>query len=953
MAEWIRNVFIKPFINVFDGIGPVIAKVATIIINQYGKRLLKMDTDKIIRECICQDNHNILYLYPLHMKEIELKFALNLLRISEGIINNPIIIIPWGNLLSESTVINISDIYLQIFFSRNIENICPVKIESVNTSFFSDDTEEKQSILDIYSEIYEHLVQFCSRVKFKIDFIKIMIVDYLEVILNNVLLDNCEFFVENVEIRSLSNGKLIDITPIKYQWESKCLNFGVIEIDNSIITNIPELYLSPSEKSYDINIVIDRFIMKELDARNIEITINQNILNVKQIECLCISDVTHISFTRYLDKNNILSFDCSSWEITFQSCLNFELSNLPKLLLWGKKINNILKMVFSKIIILDSNDKDKHKKIMVNSLEIRLIYGDNDMFVKIGNLYIKKKNKMSDITIKNNKIISELVVARTGKKYRSQMCDISIGTSEFTSTFDIIKIVKNGQDLNVEISGGNASDILQIIDLLSNIIKRNHTNDTNLMEMGYFSRIRIIIFEYRIGFSHKQNNFVVLLKNANIHYHKDNNNISASFRISILINEYLVAKASIEYISKGKIVINKLRIFLDPDIFDKVCYLCGILNMEPLRSEEIFYRHVPPEGLEQLQVALSRSIIVENISQLEHHIDETIGTIAYNSDAPNIKFLITSINDLRKLIIDDYISRSKELHFDIELRIVSSHIYMYDKLNKVDKNKKKSFLCIILKDIYFTKSSEQVPRNDNNNIVKVIEYGNHCLDTKYNYILKIKNGAIMDITCQQLEWKYLVKFTNNMLNVHISMYHNSLRVNITFGQFMANIREETLVRLLAFFSCNHCLPSGSKRLHVEYLEIGAINGIVNYYPIILNSIGMCRESFTIKNFRLYLKPQSIRYVENLDHAVRKIIDKWKEEVNPNNMFQFIPNIKIIQPYATPMVYLISLITQYFKHPSNRKKIHSITKNINNRAYLVAKLIKSGIHYVWDLFEIDY
>lgn len=955
MNEWIKNMFINTFTYGLDKFGLISNKIITILLNQYGKRLLKMDTDKIVKESVCHNDYNILYLYPLHIKEVNQEFSLNSIQILEGTINNSTIILPWKKLFTESTIINISDIYLRVSISHNTENINPDR-SAITNLYLSYDMEEEKSLLNIYNEIHEYLIQFLYRIKFNIDLVKITIIDHFDATLKNISVDNCELSIKSVELWSPSNSKLLNIDMVKYQFSSKCLNLGTIVIDSDIVTKLPEIRLSSSGKYLDIDIVIDKFKMEELSIENIYLTINENILTVKRLDYVNITNMIFLSYSHNLDQK-IVSFDGNTLTITFQSHLEFELFNTMELIQWTKKIYNILLLIFKKVVFCHSNNQNRLGNIVINNLDIKIIYKNNGIYIQIEKFSFGEKINISSVTVRYNEITSRCTTIISNNTRDFFPHNLSVNTDNIVVAFDLVQITKKDFNLCIDITGGNVKNIIPVINLISNTIKKHVTEHHKEINIKCISKVDIRIFESRICYCHKEDNIVFLLKKANICFYEkdDNRKILASAKISLLFDDHIIAIISINY-SPEIIIINKFRIFIDPNIFDKISYLCGILRPERYQSKDIFYRNAPPELLEKLQIALSRSVIVENISQLECHINEEANIVIYNyagfRNDPNINILTTSINDLREIIIDNYIpDNKKKSNIDIKLHIESIQICFYDKLNKITENEKKSFMHVILKNIYFKKMSEKIQEKNNNDIIKIIEYGKYQnVEYKHRYLIRIKNGAIIDTTCQKLEWKYFAKFVENMLNIDMIIKNDCLSINMIIGQFVANIREETLIRLFSFLSCNHHFPKKASCFYVESLEIGPINGIINYYPIILNNIGICQESLAIKNFRLNLKSQSIKYVGNLDCAIKKVIDNWRKEIDPKNILQFIPNINIIQPYVTPMIRLVHLISQYLKHPSNRKKVRTITKNVNNSADIVLRLLKSGICHVWDIFN---
>ena len=95
----------------------------SIFFNLYGKRLLKIDDDKIIKKNECKDDKDIFYFYPLTIKQIEQNVGLNLITILSGTINDLILSVPWKAILTDPTLIEIDNIKLVTTFNENMESI--------------------------------------------------------------------------------------------------------------------------------------------------------------------------------------------------------------------------------------------------------------------------------------------------------------------------------------------------------------------------------------------------------------------------------------------------------------------------------------------------------------------------------------------------------------------------------------------------------------------------------------------------------------------------------------------------------------------------------------------------------------------------------------------------------------------------------------------------------------
>jgi hypothetical protein len=297
----------------------------------------------------------------------------------------------------------------------------------------------------------------------------------------------------------------------------------------------------------------------------------------------------------------------------------------------------------------------------------------------------------------------------------------------------------------------------------------------------------------------------------------------------------------------------------------------------------------------------------------------------------NLKiFLFDELPDLRKSSVH---CKADELP---DLRKSSVHCST-DKVNGGISSQ--AFLCIILKKINFYQSS------------MVNESKNNRLEVKYN--LKIDQGGIIDLKSTSAEWKHFAKQTHksSLFEVNILICGNVHKINANVCPLTVNIREETLIHILSFFSNSHQIPksNGTVDAFVEIFSMKAIGLVINYFPLIVKE-NMNTDMLTLKNFKLNLSSQYLKNINGFNTLISCITTNWKSDLNPNNIIQFIPNIKIIHPYTTIISRFIKLTSKYFEHGHNKKKIRYITKNINKGVSMVTSIIKLGINQVIDLFD---
>jgi hypothetical protein len=1020
MAEWLKNVCLGPFKYGLNKANIVAVKAISLIFNLYGKRLLNMDTDKIIMKNECDNDRDNFYLYPLHLKQIEQDIGLNLMKIESGIINDLVISVPWKAILSEPTLISISNINLITSFSQNTNSIYLSTLENTNSYFATSNmTRENQDLLNAYKEINVLLTDYFNKINIEIKLIEIVLLNHFKIVMHGINYNNNSINIEKIYLFPLTGfpidaieNKLVEINKIKFNVKEFLLDIHEIIINPKVVGFIPNFYTNNSKNNFMFKISVNIFRMDKILIKEIELDIDQDNLIVKKLLYLHINDILIFKETSVwnvtsscsdpeliprgeISNNNLLLFDFKSNICSFEKNLNIKIGSVPDLVDWLKDFYVVINSMTDKLIVVSLDESVKKNPLHIINITTNFVYGDDIFDIFINTICIDDEIKLNNVKIMYDDkigIFNNILF----EKNSVILLNSVVKSKEFDMISKLTKIIKEPSNLDIYFDSANVSNIIQIVNFITFMIEKfipksnepiesvqllsEEQNDfdllastTDLSEMLILMdkedeilkplMVNIIVRDSNIFSKHENIDFNVFVINGNICVTtKSATNVIAD----ILMNGYLIARLDSKYVSTESILINSLHIFIDPEIFDQFNYLFGTLT--PETSDEIEEEiEISVEGLKQLREALSRSIISKSVIDLENTLSKSTNNILQNNtiiksphiitkifNSPSMIMLATSFANLRDIIIDEYsVEPTEEKDVKLELFINSFHIYFFDKLVKYGSGIKSdvAFLCVVIKEINLKKKIECVVEENDKPFIRIIEYGNPKTKNRERYTLKIKTGAIIDVACNDPEWKYFVKFpNNNMLDANIILHGDFVRANIIVGPLTTNIREETLFRLLAFFSNSHHVPKNNNSIYIEYFNISSIDISVNYYPLILKQIGMDSNAFTLKDFKIRLTSQSVSCIDGFDKLISIIGTRWKDDVNPNNILQFVPNIKIIHPYATPIAQFLQLTTRYFKNAKNKKKIRSITKNINHGADIVSSLIKYGVNHVWEYFN---
>ncbi|XWV26936.1 hypothetical protein QJ857_gp0113 [Tupanvirus soda lake] len=992
MAEWLKNICLSPFKFGLDKVNYVAVNAISVIFNLYGKRLLKIDDDKIIKSNECKNERDIFYFYPLSLKQIEQDVGLNLVVIESGIINDLSLSIPWKAMLTEPTLITIADIKLVTSFSHNTNSIYFNSLENTNSYFLSSKgkIKENQDLLNAYKEINALLSEYFNKITLEIKQIEIELLEHFKVIINGITFSNSVLTVNKMQIYSSGDEKLlISIDKLQFNTVEYHLSIGEINIDTKFVNHLPNFYTDDSKSKLKLKLNIDVLKMEKLFLKNLDLVLDSDNILVKNISHIDIDDI--LLFKNDNSSTNLLSFSTENNICKLEKPIDIKFSSINDVVKWVGQLKEIICIITNKIIVINLEEPKEKNPLQIKNIESNIIYGDDYFNLKLDNLLVDEYTNFLGVKIVHDGTTGTMDKILIGEKGVVFLVNSNVLSNDFHVFSVTTKIIKNDLGIDISFNQANAVNIIQFINFVTNIIDKFTTpkseepdnlitNEMNNLDLSASIvdlsetleivekieekkpyMVNLVIEESNLLVRYEETNFNAIVKKANICITtKTATNVTAD----ILMNDFLLAKIQSKHLSSNSIVLEKFQIFLDPETFDQLNYIFGTLTPEKQFEDEPEFE-ISEEGLRQLHEALTRSFMAKSVIDLEKSIKGSTQSIIETHkkeeqniqifNTPQIKMLTTSFANLRSVLIDDYyLEKEDPMGLELEIIIKSLHLYLFDKLVKCNSNDKNdpAFLCAIFKEIELQKIKEEVHEKKKEPLISVFEKGRKIKPNfrdKYN--IYIKTGGIIDTQCHDPEWKYFAKFCkDNMFEASVIIHGDALRSSIYLSPITTNIREETLLRLLAFFSNSHHIPKNNNPLYVDYFSVSCIDIVVNFYPLILKQIGMGPNAFTLKDFKIRLSPQVITHVDGIDKVISIICNKWKDDVKPENIFQFIPNIKIIKPYAVPFVNFIQLTTKYFKHAHNKKKIRAITKNFNKGADMISAFVKYGVNQVWEYFN---
>ncbi|AYV85497.1 MAG: hypothetical protein Satyrvirus20_4 [Satyrvirus sp.] len=965
MAGW-KDIFLGQIKFGLEKTNFITVNIISFIFNLYGKRIFKIDSDKIIEKTECRGDYDIFYLYPISLKEIDQDICLNLLKIEDGTINDLKISVPWKAILSEPTIITIEKINLVALFTQNtMDNINQKSIEDANSYLGPNNSiiKENQDLVNSYNEIKLLLTKYFSSINLEIKTINIILSDYFSLTINDIQYNNGIIIIDNATINSLDGSvKFIEINKIYFSVNDKKLSIHKIIIRPPIVENIPDFYTDDSSNDFEFTITIDILQVDALTISGIDLTINSHIITVNKLLSLNIEDIL---LFKNLSQNILLTLDTKKSTCIFENYLYLKISNVNQFTIWLVQIMDLIKSCMDKIIVISLNDSINSKIFCIENIKANVIISDDIFNVFLQKIYIDKIIRISDLELvyeKVNGTFKDILFEENGDII---LYESFCRSDQFKILSNITKITKNehrapsGPVLDITFIKTTGTNIIQIINFVTEIIDKLTTKNNRGHQKEFETPppnpneqlvVNLNLHESIALLNYENNDFNIIFKNGKICI---TNKIATDISADVLMNGFLICRFSASYMSADTIRIQTVKFFMDPQTFDNFNYLFGTLSPENDNAEF----EISKNEIDKLNDIMSCSYIVEDVIELKSIINDATNIILENTEkkySPDMKILIRSFTNLRDAIMDNYFT-DNSFNSDkngIKVIIDTTHIYLFDSLVLYDENKSvQSFMCMIFKDVFFNKITENVQPNQitadeplalaltNNNQSQI-------------YSLKIKTGALIDTLCYNPEWKYFAKFASNgMLDARITVLGKKCKIIIRLNPFVANIREETLVRLLAFFSSAHHMPKNNDGIFIEYFNIGEIHLTLNYFPLVLKKkVNVDSDTIAIKDYDIILSAQIVRCVDNFDKLMTTIIKRWKMDVSPENIIQFIPNIKIIKPYTGYILYVIEQTSKYFRQKQNKKKIRAITSRINRGTDFVTTLIKYGLERVWDLFN---
>lgn len=913
MTDWIKNIISYPFQYTLQQLNLLSLASITMFFNTYGNKFLKIETDVIDRsECI--DDSDIFYLCPIQLKNnVFYDLGANSIMIESGTIHGIIVRFPWQSILSEPTHVTIESIDINISIEKKISPDMSLLVNSLINSVLIENTD----ITDIKYDINELITTYVDKINVKINSVIITVKNCFKIILTNITYNNSKLKIS--EIKFVSDIQLCLIKNISL--ERKELHIESILLNSLFFDKMPVLVIT-SNNSEPINLIIQLDLLNiddKIHIHNILLKIIPDNIIIEQIGKIDIPDIITITHSpgiiHYNQCTNICDLN-ATWDIQLISYdkltkLRILFEPLTHKILSDSPENNINKVFCLKnvnMILRNINSQSFHINIS------QIIYSHQNCYITCTDLKII--DTYSEVEINTSKLehSADKII----------FSDIIVRSPTFSGTGQ--KIIVDMTGIIIALNGVHLKEIYLGIKYGISVYEILFESPTKSTAAVSTSKVHLSVTDS--SFFVENLKICIISGSACI-----TDKVAEKVILEIKLDEVVIGKGIIDKLTTEQIIISKCDIYIDPEIFDQLNYLCGTLIPNASETDAIdqiiMKQSVEATSVDHLELVINE--FIKSSISVRHIIDPTIIN-------PTVKLLLESnFTRIQSIIMDDY-QLSDFNNYLIKIFIKSVNIYLYDELESSD-GITNAFLCVVLNNCNFYKSSV-VNTAKNNNV-----------EIRYN--LQIDQGGIIDIQSKNAEWKYFTKQTYKDILFEVDVYvHNHIyRIDVKICPLTVNIREETLLHILSFFSNSHQVPksTSSTNAFVEKFSIKSVGLVVNYFPLILKE-NISGDILTLKNFKIVLHEQCLKNIDGFDILISHITTKWKRDINPDNIIQFIPNLKIIQPYTVMISRFIKITTKYFGQTHNKRKIRTITKNINRGVSMVTSIIRLGLNQVIDLFD---
>lgn len=714
---WLQSISNTSFNYGLDKVNEAINYLIKLFFNSYGKKILKVENDKIIDIIYSENNFNVCKIFPLKLLSSKQKIGLNIIKYI-GDLNGIIVLFPWKHFLNEYTTIKIDNINL----TTNILKFIPVAQKNQIETF--DETEINNDLIDAYNEINIFVTQYIKKMSVEILYINIFL-NSLKIILNNVKYVDIVFTIESGSI--YHNDKILfELDSLVF---NKNINIKTLKINSQIFNLLLPIYLEDGKFNPKLNIHFDTL---SFDSFNIyDLLIESSKENI-HIECKNIN----IDGIFYGESHEKILIDINEIGIKFGSKINIYIEN------------HKFMEIFSYLKIVSSNIKKcfiyQENKNAINLFNIDFLYSfiGNNYDISIEQIEINEYISCKKVKIGCYQYILTSQQVIRDKNITTFKDNYIIGDS-FNSKITFIKIEEN-DNINFYFEDGDISDIVKFISLIKYITDSFAGGNKNNYKTFLNIKNSMIQYNYNNDFF----TFDISLIKIDLFDKK----LDGKFKV--LLNNKLIANVDNAAIDMKNIDIDSITFYFTNEILEYMLHLLVNIKYD---EEIIENKSLSESGIFELQNVIKDNIFDNQIS---------------NKNIYNV-YQKNNYEDYALNYIENYENIPVDKN-NIKINIKFIHIKLFTKFDNAND---KSFTSIIVKNFNLYKKENLIAKivqtSYSIKISQCFIINDLCTDLKFKYLLKNSYDNIF------LTIDFIIYDNSYKLNIYIAPFVLTVKESMT------------------------------------------------------------------------------------------------------------------------------------------------------------------------------
>lgn len=928
--SWFQQLWSIPLNIGLEGMNYAIMNTITLIFNQYGKRLLKIDTDQIIASNECVGEFDVFHLHPLLFKESEQRLGPNVFHISSNTITGLSISVPWRNIFTKTTLVSIEEINIDLTSVNRADTIYYSLIEQELQTLFYDNKKPEQNsdLLSTFREIKHLLQQYFNHVQFQIKTVTIKLDNYFVLTIEDVEHTTIPehhksvLHINTVTVTNLTNDKLVKINnvlitkPIRSSEPSDngttIVSIQTFTIQPELVDCLPVLFYNPNTENTDrYKIHIETFSLDRLTVSDLELDIELDTVTVTKIRSISMDQLMRCEAPG--TSNKVLSVLLKQNTVTMHTNIDIHLSSLRRTRAHLENLMNFFQKFSQKLVHIGTKPDRSDSSQILQNLSCTLIILPNHE-----NIRISCDKIIIDIEDSGATHVVSLVDTKIYRNSETAIIEqIIVNTTTSSLTLFKLEIHKPFDTSSVTRS--------ESFSLLSDKTGISYDVDKSQFEIhfsGAISHNVVALYQYIYDMVDKFRSKRVVTKDES-----KQTEIIIRVSDSTIILEYYDAKFSLEIKQGVYNITHGIVTDLDLDVVMD-SYLLFELNTEliDLTSNLILIRSA--------QILIDTDAII----RIQNFADHIVVHTDRESNKNMLQSIsVQSVHEL-ELMLEEKIPKR-----DLNFRILKTNVYIFEKLpiHGTRSNLPEPAIGISVTNANLTRDSNRILCVYNLTVESYIVSDRENSNTSWEKVIIAvpipkKNEIVPILHVELRSHKHDAAFKTQSYSIHMKL-----------DKHILNIREESIQR---FFQTLLELYPGStddakdvvnkNSIMFRDVTIDSVQLTVNICPMALNNL-TGYDLICIHNYKIKLSKIRISGLFAHSQVLSIISEVWDKDVDPTNIKQFLPNLQIMY-----LSNFFSTIKKYINKARNKHRVKIVTKVIDHGIGIVLNWIYYGFMKLW-------